>query len=47
MLVEEENGLARLETLPDDLYAFDVGYARNDARAIVELLGEYVDGVVV
>jgi hypothetical protein len=33
--------------MPEDLYAFDVGYARNDVRSVVEVLGEYVDGVVV
>jgi hypothetical protein len=26
---------------------FDIDYARNDLRAIVETLGEYMDGAVV
>lgn len=30
-----------------DLVTFDIDYARNDLRAIVETLGEYMDGAVV
>lgn len=47
MLVDDEYTLARPEKPVEDPYGFDVSYVRDDVRSIVELLGEYVDGVVV